>query len=97
MTLRALGCRRMPTPRTAAWCLLLLVLSAVAAPLAAGDGCDEPCGSHCGDCAWCPVAADMTGVDDAMGLSSADLRSSPPRRSALAVPRTLDHVPLLAR
>ena len=87
----------MPTPRLFTWCLLLLVLSAVAAPLLADDGCDEPCGSHCGDCAWCPLAADLSDDDDAMGLSSADLRSIPHQRSAPAVPRALDHVPLSAR
>ncbi|HEX2463610.1 MAG TPA: hypothetical protein VHR17_03230 [Thermoanaerobaculia bacterium] len=87
----------MPTRRAPAWCLLLLALSAVAVPLLADDGCDESCGSHCGDCVWCPLAADMANVDDAMGLSSTDLRSAPHQCSAPAVPRALDHVPLLAR
>jgi hypothetical protein len=84
----------MRAQRTAARWLLLVVLVSLAAPLLAEDACDEACGTHCGDCAWCPLAADLHGTDDPARQSSGDLLPSRVASPGSDSPRVLDHVPL---
>lgn len=86
----------MKSARSIVWCLLALALFSLVAPLVADEECGDPCGSHCGDCAWCPVTADLSSADGAICMSSVDLRPGTDRRSQPILPRALDHVPLLA-
>jgi hypothetical protein len=80
----------------AAWCLLVLAALALATPLVASDPCDEPCGTHCGDCASCPLAADLHVAPVPFGEITAGFSAvlEIPKRSEF--PRALDHVPLRA-
>lgn len=86
--------RGMSAHRTAARWLIVLVVLSVAAPLLAEDACEEACGAHCGDCAWCPLAADLHVTADPVRVISADLPPSMHRTSHSDSPRALDHVPL---
>jgi hypothetical protein len=85
----------MTPARFVAFSVLLLAVIWLAVPLLA-DACDDDCGSHCGDCAWCPVSADLSSAGDDICMSSVDLRPGTDRRSQSVLPRALDHVPLLA-
>jgi hypothetical protein len=89
--------RIMPPSRRFSICWLLLVLAAsLSLPLTAADGCDEPCGTHCGDCAWCPLTAELQDGDDAVRMIGDDLPARADRGSRPAFSRALDHVPILS-
>lgn len=74
-------------------CVLLAGLT-LATPLIADEACEEPCGSHCGDCASCPLAADLHEVCSPVGLVSIALPPAAEQGSRSDFPRALDHVPL---
>ena len=82
------------TSRFAALWLLLLMCFALAAPLAAGDACDEPCGTHCGDCASCPLTAELSADEERVHWMVNDLWTVSGPGSRAALPRGIDHVPL---
>jgi hypothetical protein len=84
----------MPT-RRAARLFLLLALMGVAAPLLADDACDEPCGVHCGDCVWCPLAGDLSLASHGVDLPSAEFSGGSHRSAPFEFARIVDHVPLL--
>jgi hypothetical protein len=76
--------------------LLLLAIISIAAPLVADIGCEDSCGPHCGDCAWCPHAADLLAADGAVTLPVTAVVSVTTASSPTTPPRASDHVPLLA-
>jgi hypothetical protein len=85
----------MPSPPCAfAWLLLLIAGLSLAAPILAGDPCDEDCGAHCGDCASCPLAADLDVAPVSGGLTSIDFAAVLAIHPRADFPRALDHVPL---
>ena len=67
----------------------------LATPLVADDGCEEPCGSHCGDCAFCPLAADLEEAATPAGLLSMAILVAGEHDPPSEFPRALDHVPLV--
>ena len=73
---------------------LALLSFTLGAPLLAADGCEEACDVHCGDCAWCPLNAEVPSADASVAMIGADV-PSPFARSAGPVPaRALDHIPI---
>jgi hypothetical protein len=82
-------------PRTA-FVLLLLAFAGVLAPLVAGGDCDESCGPHCGDCVWCPLAAEFSIATHSIDLLSAALACGSDHVVFLHPARVLDHIPLAA-
>ena len=77
--------------------VLLFAGLSVTAPLFAEDTCDDPCGSHCGHCAWCPLVADLSTSSISVGLIATSVPSPGEPAAQAARPRALDHVPLPRR
>ena len=77
-------------------CALLLLIAAfsLATPLLADDECKEPCGDHCGDCAWCPLTAELLSIDPSVCMKSVHVFDRPDRESWPVFARVPDHVPL---
>jgi hypothetical protein len=76
--------------------LLVLAALSLTAPLLAVDECDESCGTHCGDCALCPLAADLGVAVVPPILISTEFAVALRLGSRADFPRVLDHVPLSA-
>lgn len=73
---------------------LALMIFMLGAPLLAAAGCEEACDVHCGDCARCPLNAEVQIADPSVAMISADVLALV-ACSAVPVPaRAPDHVPL---
>jgi hypothetical protein len=88
----------MVSPARALW-LLVVVALAITVPLFAADTCDDSCGpdscgAHCGDCASCPLVAELYGAPDRLGLIATTVLPGAAALSRSDHPRALDHVPL---
>jgi hypothetical protein len=77
--------------------LLLFAGLSVTAPLVAEDTCDEPCGSQCGRCSWCPLVADLSTSSIFVGLIATSVPSTGEPAAQVARPRAFEHVPLPGR
>jgi hypothetical protein len=84
----------MPARARTAFLFLLLAFVGVIAPLLAGDDCEEPCGPYCGDCVWCPLAAELSIGGHSVDLVSTLVTGGSNRSAFLQPARVVDHIPL---